>query len=557
MVRDVESALRDATAARAAGADLVEFRLDEFFSGEGQQDAQAPTGDTPEAKLILHLIAESPLPCIATCRPVGAEGGAYDGPDDARIALFERLGTAFGPGERAPRYLDVELSTLQRSRNIRQKIALAIEHPEQLRDVTTSLILSSHDFTGRPPDLDRRALAMRDEPTARVHKIAYRARSVRDNLELFDLIAQSERPMIALGMGEFGLMSRILAPKFGAFLTFASLRDSEATAPGQPTLAELLGTYRFRSIRQSTKVFGIVGYPVGHSMSPAVHNAGFDAISFDGVYVPIPVVGGSREHPAGGHESLKATLLELIEHPRLHLCGLSVTIPHKESLVRLALEQGWTIDDVSRRTGAANTLVVDHDSRGTIAGVRVANTDAPAILNALRTLTPDTRGARALVLGAGGVARAAAFALAQAGASVIIANRTPARAESLARDIRHALPGCDARAGDLLSLEASSVELVINGTPIGMSGSGTEGDSPLPTEFMASLPAHAIVFDTVYNPIETSMLKAARARGLRVLSGVTMFVLQAEAQFRLFTGRTPSAGLFERVVRERLAVRQP
>ena len=144
-VFDPAAALRDAHSAKTAGADLIEFRLDDFFHGDESQIAQ-----------IVDVISNSPLPCIATCRPTeGGEGGSYDGPDDARISLFERLGTAFGKGEHPPRYIDVELATYDRSANIRQKINLAIDHPEQVRDLQTSLILSTHDFKGLPPDLSR------------------------------------------------------------------------------------------------------------------------------------------------------------------------------------------------------------------------------------------------------------------------------------------------------------------------------------------------------------------------------------------------------------------
>src|SRR5262249_43988623 len=151
------------------------------------------------------------------------------------------------------------------SANIKQKINLAIDHPEQIRDLTTSLILSSHDFNSRPPDLIRQLERMYSEPACRVVKVAFRTRSVRDNLELLDIVSAGRagdsggKPIIALGMGPFGLMSRVLAPKFGGFLTFASLRRDSAPAPGQPTISELLGLYRFRSIGSATKVYGVIG----------------------------------------------------------------------------------------------------------------------------------------------------------------------------------------------------------------------------------------------------------------------------------------------------------
>lgn len=554
MVADVASALEEASAAKAAGADLVEYRLDEFFSGEGMTGTHG--SDTPEVAQIVELVSRSPLPCIATCRPAGGEGGHYDGDDMARISLMERLGTAFGrlpdgSAEHPPRYIDVELSTYQRSRNLRQKVNLAVEHPEQVRDLRTSLILSTHDFGGRPADLSRRLAAMRAEPAARVVKVAFRARSLRDNLELLDLLAEADRPTIALGMGEFGLLSRVLAPKFGGFLTFASLRPERATAPGQPTVRELIGDYRFRSIGPSTAVYGVAGYPLGHSLSPVVHNAGFAACGIDAVYVPMPIPGGDSDAEAGVL-SLKATLLELVHHERLGLSGVSVTIPHKQSLVRLAQSEGWSIDPPTRAIGAGNTLVVRRGADGGVLGVDVHNTDAPAIAEAISAAVGPLEGVRAAVLGAGGVARAAAYALAAAGATVVVYARDPARARGLVESIEPHVPGKLVPAEWSL-LGRSCAQVFVNATPVGMAGGPEPAGTPLEAAVLRACDPRAVVMDTVYNPIETRMLVDAKNAGLRTVEGVTMFARQAEEQFRLWTRRPPPAGLFERLARERLA----
>lgn len=554
-VRDGDSALADAGAAKAAGADLVELRVDEFFHG-GARNAESP-----EEREIVRIVSECPLPCIVTCRPV-SEGGVYDGDDMSRVALFERLGTAFGTGEHPPRYIDVELATYTRSANIRQKIGLAIEHPEQVRDLTTSLILSLHDFRERPADLTRRVLAMRDETAARVHKIAYRARSLRDNLELFELLEGRDRPTIALGMGEFGLMSRVLAPKFGGFLTFASLRAETVTAPGQPTIRDLLGTYRFRSIGPGTGVYGVVGWPVSHSLSPLVHNAGFEAVGVDAVYLPMPIPGArlakSEEDPPAhadsgpadleaSYLSLKATLLELLDHAGLSLRGVSVTIPHKENLLRLARERGWMIEDGAQRIGAANTLIAARDAAGRLGQVRVINTDAPAIAECLAAAGPLRPGAIG-VIGAGGVARAAAYALASAGTTVEVYNRTPDRAAALAEDLA-GLPGRVAAAAPG-AMAQSCCSGYINCTPIGMSGGPSPNESPLPAGLLRSLPADTVVMDTVYNPVRTPLLRNAAEARLRTVDGVGVFVSQAERQFRAWTGSEAPRGLFERIARE-------
>jgi len=261
MVRDLDW-LDEAREAKEAGADLVEWRLDEVFHGEGDEEGE---------RLALKLCEQSPLPCIVTCRPTW-EGGSYDGDEMARVSLFERLGTS----EHPPRYIDVELAAYTRSANLRQKVNLAVE--ARGRDRHSSLILSIHDFEGRPADLTRKLAEAWGEERASVVKVAFRARSLRDNLELFDILREAPKPTIALGMGEFGLMSRVLAPKFGGFLTFASLRKESVTAPGQPTVRELLDMYRFRSIGKRTRVYGVIGWPVGHSMGPLIHNAGFEAV---------------------------------------------------------------------------------------------------------------------------------------------------------------------------------------------------------------------------------------------------------------------------------------
>lgn len=584
LVDDPAEAAADARAARDAGADVVEFRVDPFFSGNEGPDFQ------DEALAIAKLVRESPLPCIVTCRPT-LEGGHYAGPDSARVALFESL-AASADADAPPAYLDVELATYTRSANLKQKVNLVVDHPGQQRAVDTRLILSAHDFNSRPPDLLRRFETMLREPACRVAKIAYRARSLRDNLEVLDIARASAaaspaenapaesalddapgaeppgdprpaagKPAIALCMGPFGLMSRVLAPKFDAFLTFASLSRDSATAPGQPVIGELLGVYRFRSIGPATRVYGVVGWPVEHSLSPLVHNAGFDALGFDGVYLPMPV--------PPEFEHFKATVLAMADHPHLDLSGLSVTVPHKEHLVRLARERmaegdsRWTLDDLSAATGSANTLRIGRDPRGRPAAFFVANTDGPAVVSALSPATGQVAGRPVLVLGAGGTARAAAGALALAGAAVHVLNRTPARAAELCADVNLALartlgpspagsPRLRVAPAAPDELAALAPAAVVNATSAGMAGSAEAGRSPLSAEQLAALPAGTVVLDAVYRPLQTPLLGAARDRALVTIDGVRMFVAQAAAQFALWTGAAAPGQLFDRVVRETL-----
>lgn len=544
LVQDAPSALDEAFRAKEAGADMIEFRVDGFFSG---------TGDESEVRRVGDLVGASPLPAIVTCRS-SSEGGHYDGPDDARVALYEFLGTidpkspsGTGPARHPPRYLDLELATYERSANLRQKAHLAVDWPRKRRNGAPGLILSAHDFAGRPSDLSRRVLRMASLKAADVVKIAYRARSLRDNLELLDLIGQTGRPTIALAMGEFGLLSRVLAPKFGGFLTFAPLHAGGATAPGQPTLAELRDRYRFRSIGKATRVYGVIGWPVGHSRSPLVHNAGFGAIGFDGVYLPMPI-GASEDVPAT-YAAFKATVLELIAHAGLSFRGASVTLPFKEHLVRLAREQGWTVDGASAATLAANTLAV------TDRGVEVSNTDVAALVEAVIRVRGSLMGARCSVLGAGGVARCAAYGLARAGAEVSVHNRDPQRAEAMARQIEAALgvspgvpPSGRVREAPWADAPAEGSDVIVNCTSVGMEG-GPPG-SPLAAEALDRLSPATVVMDTVYTPSRTELLRRADSKGLRTVNGVEMFVRQAESQFALWTGARPPDGLFRDVLKE-------
>ncbi len=530
MVEDVHAALADAAAARSAGADLVEYRIDSLFHGEG--DAEGDAG-------AIRLVRESPLPCIVTCRS-SAEGGSYDGDDSARVSLYEKLGTLDHP----PRYIDVELATYTRSANLRQKVNLAVDHPGAARDLATSLILSTHDFNGRPANLFKQMSALRDEPAARVHKIAYRARSLRDNLELFELLRERDRPTIALGMGEFGLMSRVLAPKFGGLLTFASLRNSSATAPGQPTIAELLGLYRFSSITPATHLFGVIGWPVSHSRSPMVHNAGFEAAGRDAVYLPMPI--------AEGWEPFKATALEMLGTPWLDFRGASVTLPHKEHLVRLAREdssRAWTIDPAAALAGAGNTLVVDD-----VGACRVMNTDADAAGELLRTALDGVLDGKTIgILGAGGAARGVAAGVLLRGGRVRLFARNQPRATALAEELGRAV-GEPARmlADAIDKILSRPCEAIVNCTPVGMLGGGAEAESPLTDDQVKSLRPGTVIFDTVYNPPSTPLLRSAGVAGLPTITGVDMFVSQAAAQFEAWTAMKAPISLFRRVLAETL-----
>ncbi|MAE64115.1 MAG: shikimate dehydrogenase [Phycisphaeraceae bacterium] len=519
MVQNLDQALAGAALAAEQGADLVEFRIDAFT-------------DRPD--LVAVLAERSALPCIITCRP-DWEGGAFSGDEATRLRLLEGLADTARP----PSYIDLELAAIQRTPDLRRAAAQVVDHPGQLRPTSTGLIFSSHDFESRPIDLYQRIEAMAAAPLCRVIKVAWMARTIRDNLEAFEIIAQRHKPTIALCMGEDGLASRVLARKFGALLTFACLDAGAATAAGQPTVPQLKQLYRWDAINEETRVYGVIGDPVGHSMSPAIHNAGFGDTGYDGIYLPLRI--------DASYESFKATVASWLGLEGLHFSGASVTIPHKENLLRFVREAGGEVEPLAERIGAANTLAVAVDG-----ALSASNTDYAAALDAVCDRLQCTRdglaGERVAVIGAGGAARAVVAGFAHHGATVVVYNRTFEKAEALAAQCADE-PG-KVVAARLEKLCDSCCRIYINCTPIGMHPQ-TDG-TPLPDERPRGWGAGTVVFDTIYNPVETRLLREARADGCEIISGVDMFVRQAAAQFELWTGTAAPRGLFRRVVMEML-----
>jgi len=503
-VDDPEQARRDALQAAEAGADLIELRIDRFTSD-------------PEA--LKQVIAQCPLPCIVTAR-ADWEGG------ETPLSELDRLALLSGPATAGATYIDLELEALREAPGL---------------FTGRKLILSSHDFEGRPERLYNVLAEMASRPDA-IAKVAWMARTVRDNIEAFEILKSRTQPTIALCMGEAGLISRVLAKKFGAFLTFAGVRRAEVTAPGQITVEEMKRLFRWDAIQSSTKVFGVVASPVAHSMSPAIHNAAFDETNFDGVYVPLLV--------NEGYESFKAFMESALVFAPLDLSGLSVTLPHKENALAYLREKNAHIDPLAASIGAVNTIVIEPGEAGP--SLRGLNTDYSAILDSITNRLGITRhqldGVRVAVIGAGGTGRTAVAALAHYGATIVVYNRTLDRAQALAAEF-------NGRRGKVVAapldkLCASCCQVYINTTSVGMhpnSEVSAFGDE------LPRLGADTLVFDCVYNPMQTKMLKQADAAGAQTIGGVEMFVRQAVSQFEAWTKLKAPDDVMRRVVEKRLS----
>lgn len=502
-----ELELREAIgSATEQGADAVELRLD------------LCDGVTDEVVRRIRETGALTKPLILTIRSAG-EGGAWEGDDADRVSRLIELGPVAD-------YIDVELALWNRSANIRQKIGLALARAghitqtggkEEIEQAARRrLILSRHDTTTRPANLHSDLVDMLSARECDAPKLAWRARTVRDNFEAFDLMRESPKPPIVICMGDVGIASRVLSKKFGALGTFASLTSDTTTASGQATVAQMRTLYRWDQITARTKVFGLIGDPVAHSLSPLVHNAAFTHIGFDGVYLPFRV--------AAGYESFKAFMVEAIARPWLDLGGLSVTIPHKENALRFLVERGDEIDPSARSAGAVNTLSFRNDGR-----MFGHNTDLPAIVeSACRLLActkPQLAGRRVTILGAGGVARAAVSAFMEQNADVTVLNRTQDRARVLAEELHCRIEPWSRR-------DEVSGDLLINCTSCGMSPQDAE--SPMPTGRLAN---HGAVLDTIYRPDPTRLVREARAAGIPADGGLGLFISQAMGQFRVWTGQ--------------------
>ena len=502
---DTDSARRQIRQATDAHADILEFRLDHMDRADWAK-----------------LLAEAQLPVIATLRPKD-QGGRFTGTETERLKLLQQIAQA------QPAFIDFEwphFASSQKTRDLISSITSA-----SIGSAKPALILSFHDFGRLPQDLNQIVAGMADAPAA-IIKVVGMAEDICDNLPLLDFAQQTARPAIILAMGQAGQISRILAGKLGTFLTFSCLSVAQASAPGQIPLEQLVSLYRWDRISSSTKIFGVIGSPVAHSLSPAIHNAAFDAVGFQGLYLPFLV--------KPGYENFSRFMGGFLSRPWLDLRGLSVTIPHKENALRYLHEHGGDIDPLARRIGSINTIVIS--PKGSLSGY---NTDLDGALQALTVGMgidrADLADRKVAVLGAGGAARAIVAGLTEAGARVLIYNRTAKRGRRLAKEF-------SAKAVPLAKLTKTPARIIVNTTSLGMHPN-TDA-CPFPA---SSLRPDMTVFDMVYNPMQTRLLSEAADAGAKTISGTEMFIRQAARQFQLWTDQPAPLELISKVLRDSLS----
>ncbi|MGA7523863.1 MAG: shikimate dehydrogenase [Acidobacteriaceae bacterium] len=451
---------------------FVEFRLDYLPN---------PLAILPKLKTFLYERGE--VTAIATCRRA-ATGGKFKGTINAELEVLEKAAQA------DCHLIDIELQTAEHIKPAQMK---------KLRSYGAALIVSYHDFEATR-DLDRileRILPFQPEFV----KIVSTAKTLSDNVTMMRFLdrRRDETNLIGISMGEQGTISRVLGLRAGSVFTFAAPQVGAETGPGQIDARTLREAWRIDQIDASTKVYGVAGSPVRHSLSPLMHNIGFRRETVNAVFLPLQT---ARVND----------LLTLVREVPLH--GLAVTMPFKSEIIK-HLEK---TDALSEKIGACNTVVRAQD--GKLYGF---NTDVAAIVRPLERRLP-LNGAKILVLGAGGAGRAAVFGLAEKGAEVFVWNRTAETAKKLARQAK-------AKTIKREQIAKSSFDVIVNATPIGMRG--VKPASPLEMKELNT----RLVFDLVYNPIDTPLIRMAREKGLPVVTGVEMFVHQGARQFEIWTGK--------------------
>jgi 3-dehydroquinate dehydratase/shikimate dehydrogenase len=430
-----------------SGADCVEVRLD--YLSNPRESATVRWDKLP-------------IPVIATCR--GKErGGLFEGSVEEEIGILQYA------VENGAKFVDIDYR---------------FARPMPGADV----IASFHDFDGTPADLNSLVDRICSGP-AQIAKIATMVKSWGDNQRLLEVLSRPwPKPIIVAGMGDLGQMTRVIGPARGSFLTYAGL-TANASAPGQLSVHDMTEVYRFRRVRPSTKLIGIVGNPLGHSLSPHIHNRAFAALNVDLVFLKFPT----------------PDVKDFFDHAKaLGIYGMSVTIPHKSAVIPFLDE----LTPEARDIGAVNTVVA---RKGRWIG---DNTDVHGVRAALASAGFDPDDKVVVIMGAGGAAKAAVAAVKNAKSVRVLSRKEVPEASNLR---------CD---------------LLINATPVGTFPmlDATPLAGPIPAD---------VVFDMVYNPPITRLLRSARDQGRTAIQGTTMFLAQAARQFEIWTGHRAPPEIFE------------
>jgi len=484
---DVPSLLEHARREASAGESFLEFRLDYLERPE----------DGPGA--VRRFLEEYPdCVVLATCRR-RQNHGKFNGSIEQQLALLE---SAVAAGAQA---VDVEVETAE-----------SAAERVNLFHGRAGLVVSYHNYESTPPMDGIVSRVMRVPADA--YKVVTTARKPSDNLRVLAAArAFPKQSMVVLAMGELGFPTRVLAPVYGAAYTYAAPSCTEGTAAGQMGSQQLRRMYHVEKLKKASKIYGVIADPIRHSISPAVHNRAFQLRRLDAVYLPFWVT------PANLRDFFSAA-------EGMPLAGFSVTIPHKQKIVRY-LDM---VDPVARRIGAVNTVWRKGGKW------RGANTDVAGITGPLGRVL-RLRNASVLMVGNGGAARGAAFALAGAGAKIAVTGRNFDRVRALAKT-------CGAEALSRDQLKSRHFEAVVHATPLGMYPhvNGCFFDGEIPAD---------VVFDLVYNPAETELLKRAKAQGKTVIPGLEMFIEQAVGQFEIWTGETAPRAAMTKAAEEALANR--
>ena len=466
------------------GECFLEFRLDYLEIPErGAEAIRGFTAAHPECTV------------LATCRR-HHNYGKFEGSVDHQLAILD---SAIDHGAHA---VDVEIETAE----------VAKEKVADLR-VRARLIISWHNFESTPP-LDP-VLRRLTRISADAYKIVTTARKPSDTGRVLALGRDHPRvPLVILAMGETGFPTRVLSPTCNGIFTYAAPASNGGTAPGQVSARLLRKQYRADRLTRAAKIYCVIADPVRHSLSPAIHNRAFQLKRMDAVYVPMMVTTAQLRD-----------FIKLAEE--LPFTGFSVTIPHKQKIMRY-LDH---IDPLARRIGAVNTV---WRKAGKWRG---ANTDAAAVIRPFEKHL-RLKDSRVLIAGSGGAARAAACALADAGACIFITGRNVDRVRTLSR-----FAGGEALSRE--EAEASHFDALVHATPL---GTFPNVDTCF---FNHAIPAD-IVFDMVYNPLETLLIRRAKEQGKQVVPGMKMFIEQAVAQFELWTGEDAPRAAMEKAALDAL-----